>query len=208
MVYRTTPKMIQRKQARREKLLDTAIRLFGRQGYHATTVPAIVARAGSSIGSFYLYFRNKEDIFEAVLETLGERIAAALNEAIRAAGPDVLAQMKAAIRGLVQFLVEHPREARILIVESSGLSKRLETARRRVIASHTRSVELALGALADRLPPMEISVVANCWFGAVYEGIFQWLVQPPRKRLPAERLANAVACFNLRGIGAPAHMLE
>jgi TetR/AcrR family fatty acid metabolism transcriptional regulator len=200
--------MIARKEARREKLLATAIRLFGRQGYHATTVPAIVERAGSSIGGFYLYFRNKEDVFAAALETLGERISSALNEAIRAAGPDVLGQMKAAIQALVRFLVEHPREARILIVESSGLGKRLETARRRVIASHTRSVELALGALAERLPPMETAVVANCWVGAVYEAVFQWLVEPPRKRLPAERLASAITSFNLRGIGAPAHMLE
>ena len=62
MVYRTTPKMAQRKEAHRTKLLETAIRLFGKHGYHATTVPMIVKASGSSTGSFYFYFRNKEDV--------------------------------------------------------------------------------------------------------------------------------------------------
>ncbi len=69
MVYRTTGKMLARKEARRRKLLGAAIRLFGRKGFHPTTVPMIVRAANSSIGSFY--FRNKEDVFAAALEDLG-----------------------------------------------------------------------------------------------------------------------------------------
>jgi AcrR family transcriptional regulator len=52
MVYRTTPKMAKRKEAHRARLLRTAIRLFGKQGYHATTVPRIVRESGSSTGAF------------------------------------------------------------------------------------------------------------------------------------------------------------
>jgi TetR/AcrR family fatty acid metabolism transcriptional regulator len=208
MVYRTTRKMTERKEERRRKLLSQAIRIFGRKGYHATTVPMIVAAADSSIGSFYFYFRNKEDIFAAALEALGERISSALNQAIAAAGPDTLSQMRAAIEALVWFLVEHPEEARILIVESSGLGKRLEAVRRQVVASHSRSVEQALNALTDCLPSLETPVVARCWVGAVYEAVFHWLEQPPEERLPAERLAKAIARFNLRGIGAPPEVFQ
>ena len=202
MAYRTTSRMVERKAARREKLLRAAVGLFGTEGYHATTVPMIVAAAQSSVGSFYFYFRNKEDIYAAALHALGERISAALNGAIAAAGPDVLLQMKAAVKGLVRFLAEHPEEARILIIESSGLGKRLEAVRRQIVASHTRSVEKALIALGGRLPPMETAVVATCWVGAVYEAVFHWLEQSPEQRLSAELLAEAVVQFNLRGIGA------
>ncbi len=204
MVYRTSPKMAERKQARRRKLLIEAIRIFGRKGYHASTVPMIVAAAGSSIGSFYLYFRNKEDIFAAALEELGERMSSAIDEAIAGAGPRVPAQMRAAVEALVRFLAEHPNEARILIVESSGLGKTLEAVRRRVIASHTRGVERALRALSDHLPPMDPAVAASCWVGAVYEAVFHWLEQPAKDRLAPEHLAETIAAFNLRGIGAPA----
>jgi AcrR family transcriptional regulator len=204
MVYRTTRKMEERKEARRKKLLSAAIGIFGRKGYHATTVPMIVRAAKSSVGSFYFYFRNKEDIFAAALDALGAHISAALNEAIRAAGADVPAQMRAAVKALVRFLAENPEEARILIVESSGLGKQLEAVRRQVIESHTRGVEGALRAMADRLPPLDAAVVASCWVGAVYEAVYHWLGRDPEERPPADRLADAIAKFNLRGIGAPA----
>jgi len=55
---------------------------------------------------------------------------------------------------------------------------------------------------------MEPAVVARCWVGAVYEAVFCWLEQPAAERLPAERLANAIADFNLRGIGAPSEAFE
>jgi AcrR family transcriptional regulator len=203
MVYRTTRKIEERKEARRKKLLRAAIGIFGRKGYHVTTVPMIVRAANSSVGSFYFYFRNKEDIFAAALQALGEQIASALNAAIRAAGPDVLAQMRAAVKALVWFLAENPEEARILIVESSGLGKQLEAVRRRVMESHTKSVEQALRTLADRLPPLDAAVVASCWVGAVYEAVYRWLGQAPEERPPAEDLAETIAGFNLRGIGAP-----
>jgi AcrR family transcriptional regulator len=200
--------MLERKEARRRKLLNAAIRSFGLKGYHATTVSMIVRAANSSIGSFYFYFRNKEDIFAAVLEALGEQVSSALNEAIRASGSDVLGQMKAAVKALVQFLAENPQEARILIVESSGLGKRLEAVRRHVIASHTRSVEQALRALSGGLPPLDPATVASCWVGAVLEAVFHWLEQPPGRRPSAEKLAESIARFNLRGIGAPVEVIE
>jgi AcrR family transcriptional regulator len=208
MVYRTTDTTRARKEARRRKLLGAATHLFGKKGFHATTVPRIVRAANSSIGSFYFYFRNKEDVFAAALEDLGERISSALNAALRRADGDVLVQMRTAVKALVAFLAENPEEARILIVESSGLGKRLEEIRRRVISSHTRSVEQALGELAERLPPLDPAVAATCWVGAVYEAVYRWLERPLEDRVPALRLAESIARFNLRGIGAPSSIWE
>ena len=208
MVYRTTDRMAARKEARRRKLLGAAIRLFGRKGFHATTVPMIVRAAHSSIGSFYFYFRNKDDVFAAALQDLGERISSALNRALRAADADVLVQMRTAVKALVAFLAENSEEARILIVESSGLGKRAEDIRRQVIASHTRSMEQALRAMANRLPPLDAAVAASCWVGAVHEAVYRWLERRAEDRVPAGRLAETIARFNLNGIGAPASIWE
>jgi TetR/AcrR family fatty acid metabolism transcriptional regulator len=202
MAYRTTPKMAQRKEAHRTRLLEIAVRLFGRHGYHATTVPMIVKASGSSTGSFYFYFRNKEDIFAAALESFGEEIAEALNAAIAAAGENPLEQMRAAVERLVLFMAENPDEARILIVESSGLGSRLEQVRRKIVESHTRSVEQALAQLRSALPPLDPALAARCWVGSVYESVYRWLEQPIARRQSAKKVASAVADFNLRGIGA------
>jgi len=125
MVYRKTLATAARRDARRKILLDAATRLFGGYGYHAATVPMIVAEAGSSVGSFYAHFRNKEDVFASVLEALGEQLTDLMEEA-RVSQADPLLGISRAVESLFMFLAENPREARILIVESSGLSPRLE----------------------------------------------------------------------------------
>ena len=201
MAYRTTLKMAKRKEAHRAKLLQISIRLFGKQGYHATTVPRIVRESGSSTGAFYFYFRNKDDIFARALESIGERIAGELNKAMVSARGDTISQMRLAVETFILYLAKHPDEARILIVESSGLSAALSKIRRSIIASHCRSVEQALTSISGSLPLLDPKVVASSWVGAVHESVYQWLDSPAENRISAEALATEISEFNLRGIG-------
>jgi AcrR family transcriptional regulator len=200
MVYRSTPKMQARKESRRRRFLDVATRLFGDRGYHRTTVPAVVARSGTSVGSFYMYFDNKEDLFAEVLRDIERRLAADLNAAIEARA-DPIDQMEAAVEGLFLFLAGHSREGRILLVESSGLGGTLERVRREVIASHTRGVEKALERLLPPASSNDIPILARCWVGAVHEAVRYWVELEPTRRRPSSEIAAKVARFNLRGIG-------
>ena len=67
---------------RRGQLIEAALDLFGRQGYHSTTIREIAERAGVSIGLIYQYFEDKEDILflalTAVLDGYQARIPQAL----------------------------------------------------------------------------------------------------------------------------------
>jgi len=56
---------------RRQEFLDAAQRLFYEQGYNQTPVEAIIAAVGVSKGTFYHYFKSKEDLLDA----LAERVA-------------------------------------------------------------------------------------------------------------------------------------
>src|SRR5579885_1900078 len=56
------------RQARRAQVLRHAKRIFARKGYHRTNVADIISRARIARGTFYLYFQNKKDLFEALLE--------------------------------------------------------------------------------------------------------------------------------------------
>ena len=56
--------------ATRLQLLDAAREVFEARGYRATTVGGITDRASTAHGTFYLYFRNKEDAFCQVIETV------------------------------------------------------------------------------------------------------------------------------------------
>jgi len=69
------------------KLLDAAMVVFARRGYHAARVDDIVKVARTSHGTFYLYFSNKEDLLRALVTEAGA-VVAALDDALGPVGPD------------------------------------------------------------------------------------------------------------------------
>ena len=56
------------------KLLGAARVVFGRRGWHETTIDDIITEAGVSRGSFYVYFQNKHDIFDRLTTPLLEEL--------------------------------------------------------------------------------------------------------------------------------------
>ena len=69
------------------KLLDAAMTVLEKRGYHAARVDDIVKVARTSHGTFYLYFANKEDLFRALLADVTDEVAA-LSETLGPIGPD------------------------------------------------------------------------------------------------------------------------
>ncbi len=55
-------KAAEKKQQKREALLNTAFHLFTTKGLHNTSISDIVEQAGVAKGTFYLYFKDKYDI--------------------------------------------------------------------------------------------------------------------------------------------------
>lgn len=62
----------------RQRISDAGLRLFGRQGFDATTVDAIAAEAGISRRTFFHYFNSKDDILLSLQTGLGERLVSEL----------------------------------------------------------------------------------------------------------------------------------
>jgi AcrR family transcriptional regulator len=199
MAYKRSEKMAQRKEARRRRLLEAAMALFGRLGYHSATVPMIVREAGSSIGAFYLYFRNKEDIYAVALVEIAGRLSAAIAHA-GSSPASATDEMGAAVEGFVRWLARNPAEARLLM-EAGTLGGRLAETRRTVVENHIRSVAAALDQAMPGTNPVDRSVLARCWVGAALEAATGWLQAQPSDRPDMARLATLVKSFNLRGAG-------
>src|SRR5688572_30052632 len=66
-----TPKMRRRnKAARPAELLEAAIEVFTRQGYAATRIEDVARRAGVAKGTVYVYYKDKEALFQAAVRHL------------------------------------------------------------------------------------------------------------------------------------------
>jgi AcrR family transcriptional regulator len=63
---------------KRKAIVDAAREIFARQGYEATTIAEIAARAGIAVGTVYLYFRNKREIYLDTSQSWVMEIAAVL----------------------------------------------------------------------------------------------------------------------------------
>jgi AcrR family transcriptional regulator len=69
--------------ATRRKLIDSAARIFARDGFEAARLEDIAAAAGYTRGALYANFKDKEDLFFALLEDwIGERVSE-LDELLR-----------------------------------------------------------------------------------------------------------------------------
>ncbi|HEX2214434.1 MAG TPA: TetR/AcrR family transcriptional regulator [Mycobacterium sp.] len=68
--------------ARRQQIVDAMLRCVARDGFHKTTMAAVVAESGLSAGAVYLYFKDKEDLIRAIADTVaGEGLSIVLDDA-------------------------------------------------------------------------------------------------------------------------------
>lgn len=54
----------------KEKILQTALRLFARDGYEAVSVSAIAGELGMTKGALYKHYENKRAIFDSIVERM------------------------------------------------------------------------------------------------------------------------------------------
>lgn len=71
---------------RRQRLVETAVGLFIRKGYHQTTTREIAREAGFSVGSLYEYIKTKEDVLYLVCEAIHREMEERLGKAKHGAG--------------------------------------------------------------------------------------------------------------------------
>lgn len=129
-----------RKAARRGRLLEAALRLFSERGYHDTTVDDLVAAARTSKSAFYESFESKEDCFRYLLRAEGGALIEAVVRAA-AAGSGPRDRMRRGIDAFVRACAANVPLARLMLVESVGLSAAIEEVRHEVQGRFAAMVE-------------------------------------------------------------------
>jgi AcrR family transcriptional regulator len=68
--------------AKREQILEGAHRIFMGMGFDASSMNDIAREAGVSKGTLYVYFKNKEDLFAAMVQSQKTRVFEKLQQAL------------------------------------------------------------------------------------------------------------------------------
>src|SRR5277367_4832712 len=63
---------------KRERILDAAVRVFAKKGFHATRVIEVAKAAGVADGTIYLYFKSKDQLLVSLFEDRIDRLLAFL----------------------------------------------------------------------------------------------------------------------------------
>lgn len=99
------------------------------------------------------------------------------------------------------FLAENADLARILIVESSGLSPCLEQVRRSILNHRVSEVYQMLQAGFGLFSTRDAPIAARGLVEAVFEAITAWFEEDPDSCRPAAEVARIVAEYNSHAIG-------
>lgn len=102
-----------RGEATRRKLISAAEEEFGSKGFHHASVSSITTRANVGQGTFYLYFRTKDEVFVTLVREIGRNLRSGMREAIAGASN----RLDAERRGMVAFFeyaCAHPGLYRIV----------------------------------------------------------------------------------------------
>jgi len=97
----------------RQKILDAAEREIGRKGFAEASISTITAEAAVGQGTFYLYFRSKEDVLRELVLRMGRRLRRHLTLAI-ADAPSRLEAERRGLRAFLEFVRANPDLYRVV----------------------------------------------------------------------------------------------
>ena len=167
----------QRRQERRERLLEVGLEQFGTAGYAATTIEGLCAAASLNARYFYEQFRSREELLGAVYERHVETVLGEVRAALDAVPAPAPQRLESGLRAFVDATLADERGARVNYFEMVGVSQKLEDLRRGVLRDYaeliaeeaTRMPRVRGEASADRRG------VAVALVGAIDGLITDWL---------------------------------
>jgi AcrR family transcriptional regulator len=158
------PATLSRRQERTEmtrgRLIQSAEKIFARDGFEAAKLEEIAADAGYTRGAFYANFESKEDLFLALLEKeISARIASLEREMDKARDPE------AKLKAMRAFFLSKTLDRRwsLLALEFKLFAVRHPEVRRRLAAMHRRFVEPRVGFLEEVMSALGRELPASAY---------------------------------------------
>lgn len=110
--------LTERKQARREKLIQAGIEAYGRQGFFAVTVKDICNEAKLTERYFYESFKKSDELFQTIFLTLIDQLQQNVMQSIMQTSPVPEKMIASGLTALLTTLKNNPGMARIIYIDA------------------------------------------------------------------------------------------
>jgi len=192
-----------RKAARRSEILSAAAAVFAAKPFEAAPVSEIAARAGCVEGTIYTYFRNKRDLFDAVLAEFYDRLIADIAprfESIRGTRD----RLSFLISRHLQIAVDDPSVAQMVMRESRGQSQYFGSKLHALNRRYSRFLQRTLAEGIERgelRSDLDAVMARDLVFGGIEHWVWNELGR--QRHLDPARAADAMVRMLIEGWQAP-----
>jgi AcrR family transcriptional regulator len=201
MVYKSSRSTQERKDLKRKHIIDIAVKVFSVNGYYGTTVKDVVEAADISVGTFYFYFKNKEELFETLYDEMSEELFdTALHNAMQNINKEIDLGFSKAIAFFLKAIELNRPLAKIMLIEAVGLNPKFERKRAEVTKKYVNYTAEAFEQMKQwvnaSIPDVRICSIA--FIGTLYNVIMEWLQDDNAYNLTD--YAYALTIYNLQAL--------
>lgn len=172
MMAEATQDGMQLIQSKKQAIIEAALDIFAKQGYEETTIAQIAAAAGVAVGTVYLYFHNKREIYTQSSIDWTHRLAAALQD------PRILSlPVRQVPRAMIEtvFRLCHQNSNMMSIFQVDIQSPEELQQHKDADGAITGAVDAFLRSTIEngQLAPFDTLMYAKILFGMVHSALFQ-----------------------------------
>lgn len=194
----------------RVRLMDAAAELLRECRFLELRVEDVARRAGTSVGTFYLYFDDKQDLFVALVREFSERLRQRLAQADPGEGP-IPARLAARLSAYLDFVGENP--AGFLHYRDGGaIDTNLGPLATWATTCHALDLRplLTEGIARGQVAPANPDLLGQALVGLIQHMAGYWADHPGRHpREEIERFLNGFIAFGMdTGAGRPTRHLD
>ena len=188
---------------KRRVILDAAVRVFARQGFHTCRVSDIADEAGVAYGLVYHYFNSKDEILDTLFLERWNILIAAIAEQDRRSVP-----AREKLYGVAAFIVDSyghdPDLMQVIIVEVTRAANTFgRTHLEKIREAYAQLAEIVRGAQASGEFRSDITAefAAPTFYGAIEQVLTGWIFDlvpaGEAEREEAKRLIVETVCGGL-----------
>ncbi len=177
-----------RREKTRVELLEAAERVIAQKGYHSTRIADIASEADVGLGTFYLHFKTKNEIFIELIDYGADKLREELIQA-KAGIEDPAEKLRITINTILDAAAEAPESFRIVFGHGPAFLDLM-----------VRVHEIFINDLRDDLAPAigtKADAVAHLTIGMLSQAI-TWLLE--RENLSLAELKETTVNFALGGL--------